>query len=172
VQEIRITQAVDIAAHADAVWHALVDEPSAWWGAPYLLLEGVLPGRSSVIELPVRAGEAVLEHAGDASALWGVVTECVPGASYAWRGQAGMGANVEGQVRFALEPRPRGTRVSLVHEAVLLWGDGGGADAVQRSYDEGWADLLARLRALVETGARYGSAGRNASVGAPARRDE
>ncbi|WP_306232002.1 SRPBCC family protein [Agrococcus beijingensis] len=171
MQQIRIEQAVDIAAHADVVWHALVDEPSAWWGKPYLLLEGMLPGMPCVIELPLRAGEAVLEHAGDASALWGVVTECVPGASYAWRGQMGMGDNVEGHVRLVLEPRPRGTRVSLVHEAALLWGDGGGADGVQRSYDEGWADLLARLKALVETGARHGSAGLSAPV-APAARGQ
>ncbi|MCR8671566.1 SRPBCC family protein [Agrococcus sp. HG114] len=159
----RVERAIEIAAHPDRVWDALVDEPSAWWGAPYLLLDG-----PSTIDLPLRAGEPVVEHLGDASALWGVVTLCAPGRSLAWRGQQGMGSNAVGEVRVDLELVPGGTRVRVLHDAVLLWGEG--TEELRRAYDDGWADLLARLRALVETGARHGAAGRNAPVAAPSAR--
>jgi uncharacterized protein YndB with AHSA1/START domain len=151
---VHVQISIDIAAHPDAVWNALVDEPSAWWGAPYLLLDG-----ASTIDLPLRAGEAVVEHLGDASALWGVVTTCDPARAYAWRGQMGMGPSADGEVRFSLELAASGTRVTLVHDAVVLWGSG--AEALRASYEAGWLDLLERLRALVETGARHGSAGSN-----------
>jgi uncharacterized protein YndB with AHSA1/START domain len=158
---VRVEVSVDIAAHPDRVWDALVDEPSAWWGAPYLLLEG-----ASTIELPLRAGEPVVEHLGDASALWGVVTLCDPGREYAWHGQMGMGPSADGEVRFSLELGPGGTRVTVVHDAVVLWGSG--AAALRASYDAGWLDLLERLRALVETGSRHGSAGSNGPPAATA----
>ncbi|SDS36898.1 SRPBCC family protein [Agrococcus carbonis] len=154
--EFHVRTAIDVAAHPDRVWDALVDEPAAWWGAPYLMLGG-----PSSIDLPLRAGEPVVEHLGAASALWGVVTACEPGRAYSWRGQMGMGASAEGEVRIVLEPAPGGTRVTLAHDGAVLWGGEGAA--LERSYDAGWADLLRRLRAFVETGARYGAAGSNAA---------
>lgn len=155
--EFHLRQPTEIAAHPDRVWDALVDDPSAWWGAPYLLLDG-----SSTVELPLRAGQPVVERLGDATALWGAVTICVPGRVYAWRGQMGMGPGWEGEVRFDIEPARTGTRVSVRHDSARLWGDGDAA-AMRRSYDFGWADLLARLRLLVETGVRHGSAGLDAA---------
>lgn len=152
-----VIQATEVAAHPDGVWDALVDRTSAWWGAPYLLLEG-----PSTIDLPLRAGDAVVEHLGDASALWGLVTICAPSRVYAWHGQMGMGPGWEGEVRFDLEPAAAGARVTVRHDSARLWGDGDVA-GMRRSYDYGWADLLARLRLLVETGAQHGAAGLNAA---------
>lgn len=155
--EFHLRQSTEVAAHPDRVWDALVDDTSAWWGAPYLLLEG-----PSAVHLPLHAGEPVVEQLGDASALWGVVTICAPRRVYSWHGQMGMGAGWEGEVRFELEPAREGTRVTVRQDSVRLWGDGD-VTGMRASYDRGWADLLERLRLLVETGARHGAAGRNAA---------
>lgn len=152
--DFHLTQAIDVAAEPARVWEALVARPSAWWGAPYLLLEG-----KGEITMPLAAGEPVVERIGEATALWGHVTLCEPGRAYAWQGQMGMGASVLGEVRYALEPTEAGTRVTVEHDAVPLWGGLGDA---RSSYDYGWADLNARLRALVETGAEHGTSGTNA----------
>lgn len=154
MHEHHITQAIAIAAEPARVWAAFIERPAAWWGAPYLMLDG-----PSTFELPSAAGAPVIERLGDQTALWGFVTECSPGRAYAWRGQMGMGPSVTGEVRYELEPTETGTRVTVQHDWVHLWGDGEGVGA---SYDYGWADLNARLKALVETGAEHGTAGTNA----------
>lgn len=160
--EFHLTQAIDIAATPEQVWAAIVEQPSAWWGAPYQLLDG-----ASTFELPLVAGGAVIERLGEATALWGHVSICEPGRSYGWIGQMGMGAAAWGEVRYALEPTGSGTRVTVTHDSALLWADGDeqGADAAagaRASYDYGWADLNARLRAFVEIGAEHGTRGSNA----------
>src|SRR5690606_8254286 len=153
--EFHITQAIDIAAEPARVWAALIDEPAAWWGAPYLLLDG-----ASEFELPLECGAPVVERLGDAAALWGVVSAVTPGSVYAWMGQMGMGSGAWGEVRYELEATDAGTRVTVTHDSALLSADADAA-AARSSYDYGWADLNARLKALVETGARHGSAGTN-----------
>ncbi|WP_177220206.1 helix-turn-helix domain-containing protein [Agrococcus baldri] len=153
--EFHITQAIDIAAEPARVWQALVEEPAAWWGAPYQLLDG-----PSSFELPLQCGAAVVERQGDASALWGHVSAVTPGSVYAWLGQMGMGAGAWGEVRYELEATDAGTRVTLTHDSALLWDDD--AAGARASYDYGWADLNARLKAFVETGAKHGTAGTNA----------
>ena len=153
----RLVQSTEVAAHPERVWEALVDRTTAWWGAPYLLLDG-----PSAIDLPLRAGDAVVEHLGDTSALWGAVTICAPRRVYAWHGQMGMGPGWESEVRFDLEPARAGARVRVRQDTLRLWGDADVA-AMRRSYDYGWADLLARLRIFVETGEQHGAGGRNAA---------
>ncbi len=153
--EFHLRQSTEVAAHPDRVWDALVDDTAAWWGAPYLLLDG-----PSAVRMPLRAGEPVVEQLGDATALWGTVTICAPGRVYAWDGQMGMGAGWEGEVRFDLEPTPAGARITVRQDAARRWG-GDDVAGMRASYDAGWADLLERLRLLVETGARHGSAGLN-----------
>lgn len=154
--EFHITQAIDIAAEPARVWAALIEEPAAWWGAPYQLLDG-----PSSYELPLECGAPVLERLGEASALWGHVSAVTPGSVYAWIGQMGMGAGAWGEVRYELEATDAGTRVTVTHDSALLAADADAAGA-RSSYDYGWADLNARLKALVETGARHGTAGTNA----------
>lgn len=157
-----IRQAIDIAAAPERVWAAIVEQPSAWWGFPYLLLDG-----ASTFELPLVAGGAVVERLGDATALWGHVSICEPGRAYGWTGQMGMGPAAWGEVRYTLEPAGEGTRVTVTHDSALLWTGAGtvsGADpaaGARGSYDYGWADLNARLRAFVETGVEHGTRGSN-----------
>ena len=152
---IHITQTVDIAADAEAVWQAFQSTPHDWWGHPYSLLDG-----EGTIEFPLEAGAAVVERLDDASALWGTVSQCVPGRLYGWIGQMGMGAASWGEVVFVLEAADSSTRVTVRHDFTLAWGD---AAAMRESYDFGWADLLERLRRYAEDGERYGFADRNES---------
>lgn len=157
MNEFHVRQAIDIAAPVERVWQALVDEPHRWWGSPYLMLEGT----GQQLELPQRAGGAVLERRGDATALWGIVTACEPGRAYAWAGQMGMGPAWTGEARYELEATDAGTRVTLEHDAMRLWGDDD-VEGTGSGYDYGWADLNARLKAFVEDGAEHGTTGSNA----------
>ncbi|QUW19768.1 SRPBCC family protein [Agrococcus sp. Marseille-Q4369] len=157
MNEFHVRQAIDIAAPVERVWQALVDEPHRWWGSPYLMLEGT----GQQLEFPQRAGGAVLERRGDATALWGIVTACEPGRAYAWAGQMGMGPAYTGEARYELEATDAGTRVTLEHDAMRLWGDDD-VKGTGSGYDYGWADLNARLKAFVEDGAEHGTTGANA----------
>ncbi|MGO1393304.1 SRPBCC family protein [Agrococcus casei] len=150
---IHITQAVEIEADATAVWEAFQSTPHDWWGHPYSLLDG-----EGTIEFPAEAGAAVIERLGEATALWGVVSQCTPGSVYGWIGQMGMGAASHGEVVYSFEASGTGTLVTVQHDFALAWGD---ADAMRESYDFGWADLSERLKRYVESGERYGFAGRN-----------
>lgn len=153
MHDFHIRQVIEIDAEPARVWEALVMRPSDWWGAPYLLLDG-----PSTFEMPTTAGAPLVERLGEQTALWGVVTACSPERAYAWRGQMGMGPEATGEVRYELEATETGTRVSVRHDWIHLWGEG---DGMREGYDYGWADLNARLKALVETGARHGTAGTN-----------
>lgn len=158
MNEFHVRQAIDIAAPVERVWQALVDEPHRWRGSPYLMLEGT----DQQLEFPQRAGGAVLERRGDATALWGIVTACEPGRAYAWAGQMGMGPAWTGEARYELEATDAGTRVTLEHDAMRLWGDDD-VEGTGSGYDYGWADLNARLKAFVEDGAEHGTTGANAA---------
>lgn len=167
MNSVHIKQAVDVAAPIKRVWDAFIEQPASWWGHPYLLLDGA--GR---IEFPIEAGKPVLERLetgslwrGTATALWGVVTMYEPLRTYAWNGQMGMGASVTGEVRFDFEETDDGARVTVVHDFVQLWGDGG--DKLAASYDYGWADLLARLQRFAEDGGRFGVKGENTTPDFP-----
>ena len=63
-------------------------------------------------------------------------------------------------MRYSLEATDAGTRVTVTHDSALLWNDD--AAEARASYDYGWADLNARLKALVESGAKHCTAGTNA----------
>ena len=61
-----------------------------------------------------------------------------------------------GTVRFALTEQADGTRIDLEHESIGAFGPGS-----QHSYDNGWHDLLHRLKTLLEDDQSYGVAGHN-----------
>jgi len=159
LRSFRLSQSIDIAASRDEVWRAFREETSRWWGAPYLLIET----QGSTLELPDQIGGTVLERNGEHHASWGIVTELHPGHVYAWTGAMGMAAPSWGTVTYTFdEPAdaPGTTRVTVEH--------GHMADVSEQTvtgYDQGWADLHQRLRALVETGAEHGVAGSNGPVG-------
>lgn len=154
IHSLHVVQAITISAPMERVWSALVDEPSQWWGSPYLLIED---GRTK-LAIDARLGGQVEEIAAAHRASWGTITEISPGHILAWTGRMGMGGAATGTVTYRLDPEGEDTRVTVTHVAIGTFGQG----AVD-SYDYGWADLQARLRTWVQDGAAHGVAGRNAT---------
>lgn len=150
---VHIEQTIEIAADIQQVWEAFLNAPQDWWGHPYTLLDG-----EGIIDFPDEVGAAVVERLDDASALWGIVSQCTPGSTYSWVGQMGMGAACQGEAVYAFESTESGTRVTVRHDFTLAWGD---EAEMRESYDFGWADLNERLKRYVEGGERYGFADRN-----------
>lgn len=155
-RQFSVRQRIQITAAPATVWNALVGDVSSWWGSPYLLMER--PGTRIVVE-PV-LGAAVIETCGTEQRSWGTVSAVKPGEILAWTGAMGMGALAWGTVEFTLTAADDGTVMELVHDAF-----GGFGDGAEVSYDEGWDDLLHRLRAHVDHGADHGVAGLNRPVG-------
>lgn len=154
IRHVHVELAIEIAAGAPEIWDLITGDISAWWGHPYLLIDG-----TPTLRVEPRLGGAVAERLGDREATWGTVIDVEPGARIAWYGPMGMGGAVIGTVTVALTPvegdAPR-TLVDLRHEAVGAMPPGS-----QASYDHGWDDLLHRLRALAERGEAFGTAGAN-----------
>ena len=67
------TARILIAASRERVWEALTGEVSAWWGAPYLLLDDAPAAETFSLIAEPRVGAPVLETLGDQQAMWGVV---------------------------------------------------------------------------------------------------
>ncbi|HLS25420.1 MAG TPA: SRPBCC domain-containing protein [Beutenbergiaceae bacterium] len=149
-----MVQPIAIAAPAARVWSALVDEPSRWWGSPYLLIDD----DATRLEIEDRLGGQVREFAGDHQASWGTITEISAGSLLSWTGQMGMGGAATGVVSYRLEEAGPGTRVTVEHHAIGVFGP-----QMAESYDYGWADLNARLRAWVQDGTAHGVAGNNSA---------
>ena len=152
VRSMSVHQAITIDAAPERVWSVLIDEPSQWWGSPYLLLEG----HSPTLTIDARLGGLVCETAGSRQATWGTVTEVAPGEKLSWTGGMGMGGAALGVVSYVLEPDGGSTRVILTHEAIGTF-----PDEAASNYDYGWADLQARLRIWVTDGVAHGVAGTN-----------
>ncbi|MGC0143944.1 SRPBCC domain-containing protein [Pseudactinotalea sp. Z1732] len=152
VNSLHVVQAITIAAPAQRVWSALVDEPSQWWGSPYLLIEDPKPHLS----IDARLGGQVQEVAGEHQASWGTISELEPAHLLAWTGAMGMGGATTGKVEYRLARGGEGTRVTVTHDAIGTFGQG----AID-SYDYGWADLQARLAMWVQDGTAFGVAGSN-----------
>ena len=117
-----------------------------------MLLQRDQRGQAQDIVLDARPGGLLSERWADGGAVWGTVTAVDPGRHLEIEGPMGMAGPVAGVVRIVLEPEGEATVVRLSHEAV-----GKVDDATRRDYGRGWEDLLSvRLKALVETGTRYG----------------
>lgn len=152
VLSFHVGQAVLIGATPHRVWSAIIEQTSRWWGSPYLLIDDA----GTRLQVEARLGGQVREVAGDHQASWGTITEIDPGRVLTWTGQMGMGGAVTGSVEYHLDPVSQGTRVTVTHNAIGTFGP----RAVD-TYDYGWADLQARLRAWVQDGVAYGVAGAN-----------
>src|SRR5690625_1955188 len=154
INSLHVAQSITIAAPLERVWSALVDEPSQWWGSPYLLIADARPQLTIDAQLGGQVREVVADH----QASWGTITDVSPGRLLAWTGGMGMGGAATGTVEYRLDPDGDGTRVTVTHVAI-----GPFAQGTIDAYDYGWADLQARLRAWVEDGSAYGVAGHNAA---------
>lgn len=159
IRHIDVTLQIDISATPEEVWNTLTTDASAWWGAPYTLIDG-----APEITMEAALGGLVRERLGTREALWGHISEIEPHRRLAWTGRMGMGDAATGTVTVSLAPSEDGTTVRLQHEAI-----GAVGEATQAAYDEGWDDLLHRLRAHVERGEAYGTSGRNAPMPAAER---
>lgn len=147
LRSIHVEAEAVIEAACEQVWHALVADTRAWWGAPYHR------GAAQDIELDAQPGGLLLERWADGGgAVWGTVTGLEPERLLEITGPVGMPGPVAGVVRISLEPRDGTTVVRLSHEAA-----GRVDEDTQRGYGLGWEDLLGvRLKAFVEEGTRYG----------------
>src|SRR5699024_2693879 len=98
INSLYVVQAITIAAPRMRVWSALVDEPTRWWGSPYVLIEDAQPR----VSIDARLGGQVREEAGDHHASWGTITELAPGRVLAWTGRMGMAGAATGTVEYRL----------------------------------------------------------------------
>lgn len=153
IHHVHVVSSIDIAAGPQQVWSLLTGDISAWWGQPYLLIDG-----TPTLHVEPHLGGSIKERLGAREASWGTVCDIEPGARIAWYGPMGMGDAVAGTVTITLTPADGGARttVELRHEAIGAFGE-----ATQASYDYGWDDLLHRLRALAERDEAFGTAGAN-----------
>jgi len=154
LQHFAVIQSIGIEAPPERVFDALVDDTAAWWGAPYSLID-----EPETITIDPRLGGLVRESRGGREALWGVVSEFERGAVLAWSGSMGLGPAAHGTVTYTVKEDGTGSRVTVRHESI-----GPFSDDAAGQYDYGWDDLNHRLKALVETGERYGFGGRNGEV--------
>jgi DNA-binding transcriptional ArsR family regulator/uncharacterized protein YndB with AHSA1/START domain len=152
IRRLHVVQQIDIAAEAPRCFESLTGDISPWWGSPYLLIDRP----ETRITVEPRLGGLVSERADDEEAAWGTVSELAPDRRIAWTGRIGLGYAVTGTVRFTLTEQAGGTRIDLEHESIGAFGPGS-----QLSYDNGWYDLLHRLKVLLEDGESYGIAGEN-----------
>jgi uncharacterized protein YndB with AHSA1/START domain len=167
---MHVTQSIEIAAPREKVWDAFIGHPTSWWGHPYLALDY----GNTRIEIPDGLGKTVTEHAGAHKLAWGTVSEIDPALSYAWTGTMAMNTKPSwGEVSFRFEdvdPRTGSifetaradadttpsTRVTVTHDHL-----GTISKDTIRTYDYGWADLIARLKTFVEDNVWLGSTGQN-----------
>lgn len=152
---IDIAQDVKLAAPPAQVFAALVDDPGAWWGLPY-----INPEATSLILEPRPGGrffeiwQGGRDDVDGAGALLATVSTFVPERRIELTGPLHMGL-VFGVANFTLEEAKGGTMLRFSHRA---FGQVEADIAVRIA--GGWNELLeARLRAFVERGERHGVAG-------------
>ena len=144
VQTLQIEQTIDIAAAPEAVFRALTTDIASWWGPPYCDENDVVD-----IVVDLRLGGLMYESYGAAQGwTWGTVVGFETNKWLEIAGPMGLQGVVNGNIKFSLEPNGKGTRLTLSHAAMGLFGP-----EAEEMYTGGWADLLGtRLRAFVEKG--------------------
>ncbi len=145
---MHIEQEVVIEAGPEAVFAAMTEDVSAWWGRPY-----VHSDEARALTLEHRVGGRFWEDWGDgAGALYATVTTFQAPTSLSLNGPFGMDGLCHNMVDLTLEACPEGTLVKLSHKAF-----GEITEERRSQYTAGWDDLLQqRLRALAERGERMG----------------
>jgi hypothetical protein len=138
---------IHYAAEPAALFRALTEGISAWWGVPYLVRADAVG-----MVLEPQLGGRMFEAWPHGGALWGVVNEVAQDAMLEVQGPLGFAWPTRCLLRIELAPQPRGTRLSFL---LKVYGNVGVEQ--QHEFDEAWLDLLGeRLKAYVERGERRG----------------
>lgn len=144
----RVDLEVSIAAPPAVVWDAIVSDPAAWWGSPFLLGGEASRG----LHLEAWPGGRFWEDFGPlGGGLWATVTRVRKHEHLKFSGDFGT---APGEVVLSLTPSSGGTTLKLQH----VWSVPVDRETVG-SYAWGWDDLLGRrLKTLIEEGERLGLA--------------
>jgi uncharacterized protein YndB with AHSA1/START domain len=147
VMAMHIRQEHLIDASRRAVWEIITRRIDDWWSHPYRVED-----RGSRMQLELVPHGSLVEHwADDGFAAWGQVSQLDPGTTLELTGPCGMGA-VHGVYTFHLQDRDGGVLLTLTHDAF-----GPIREDVQRTFEEAWGVMLARLKELAEGELAYGA---------------
>lgn len=147
VMAMRIRQQHHIDANRRAVWEILTRRIDDWWSHPYRVED-----RGSRMHLEMVPHGSLVEHwADNGFAAWGQVSQLDPGTTLELTGPCGMGA-VHGVYTFHLQDREGGVLLTLTHDAF-----GPIREEVQRTFEEAWGAMMARLKELAEGELAYGA---------------
>ena len=131
-----VEQEVAIARPRDAVFDLLL-EPDSWWNSP-------MEGGRTLLEAHVGGRFFCQRPAGDGR-LWAHITHLERPSLLRLSGPLAMDTPVASVFQYELREQTAGTALRLTHRAVGIinpeW---------RQSHAEGWASLLARLRAAAE----------------------
>jgi DNA-binding transcriptional ArsR family regulator/uncharacterized protein YndB with AHSA1/START domain len=142
-----IEQEIEVKASPADVFRALTLDIGEWWGRPHLHADA----RDVVLD-PVPGGLVKQVTRDGGGNVMFVVQAVRRDRLLVLHGTMGMAKTIQMTVRFELEPKGEGTRLSLRH-----WAIGEFPATTRDGFVEGWRDLLGtRLRAYVETGKSLG----------------
>jgi uncharacterized protein YndB with AHSA1/START domain len=130
-----------------AIWEIITRRIDDWWSHPYRVED-----RDSRMHLDLRPHGSLVEHWADKGfAAWGQVSQLDPGTTLELTGPCGMGA-VHGVYTLHLQDHEGGVLLSLAHDAF-----GPIQENVQRTFEEAWGAMLARMKELAEGELAYGA---------------
>ena len=142
---IDIALDIEITGTPAAVFAALTKDPGGWWGHPFVT------ARATSLALDPRLGGLFTERWDNGGQVIASVTGWAQDEHLALTGSFHMGVGV-GMAVFDLAKSGTGTLVRFSFRAIGVM-DATAAEDKSR----GWADLVGtRLKALVETGTRFG----------------
>ncbi len=144
IHSLQIELSIDIAASPESVFAALTTDVASWWGPPYCDENDVTD-----IVLELRLGGMFYETYGAGQGwIWGRVAGFETNKWLEIDGPMGLQGAVKGSIKYTLEPKGTGTRLTLSHHAIGLFDP-----EAQEMYSGGWTDLLGtRLKAFAEKG--------------------
>ena len=150
VTSMHIRQEIAIEAPRQTLWDLLTCRIDDWWTHPYRVQD-----RDSTMRLELAPHGSLAERWDDEGfATWGQVSQLDPGTTLELTGPCGMGA-VHGVYTFHVQDEDGGVLVTLTHDAF-----GPIREDVQRTFEDAWQHMLARLKELAEGKLAYGAEAR------------
>ena len=119
-----------------------------WWPVESHSLSAAAGARPLGVRIEPREGGGIVETTHDGKeALWGTVTDWVPGERFGFAWHVGRGPEEATQVTVRFLPSDQGTRVELDHGG---WDRLGTTVSARRdNYVGGWDMVLARFAAML-----------------------